>query len=266
MLSALSVIKPVQPSSPVQQAIAAPLRTLYFGDAEAVTPSSAPRTQVRTPAEQLIAQAVDWYDGHVRTIPSLDRKDRTNHRLHLRMIGDVLGLLPPLRNSRQAYRQYVQTFNALETKVAPGKKDFRMYCHDRIPLPRDNDYILRNYGFYILVFAPNGAIESFRHNTPPAVDMNGRTETDGNLRRTYFDLAGEDFDRLQTLLNEKGQSLSGVPDFLADPENYTRSVFKPGTDGQDAWQNDYVVPNETRQRKATFKESLRDSAKGFAAR
>jgi hypothetical protein len=249
-------IKQVQLTAPEQEGfpqqrfpdVPVNLLKVYFGKVD-TTPS----------IEALVRKAVDWYNQNVETIPPLERDNRKNHRLHLRMTGEVLGLLPSAHSALEAYRQYVATFNALETKVAPGKKDYRMYCHDKVPKIGPNYYLVRHYGFYILVFAPNGAIESFRRNTPTVVDMDGKNRPDMALRMQFFNATGSDFDRLQKLLQANNQQPTGIPTFLADTLVYTRQVFKAGANGQDAWGQTYPLSQEAYRRKKTFTSGLRET-------
>lgn len=203
-----------------------------------------------------IRKAVDWFHQHVEAIPALARESRKNHRVHLRQVGEILGLLPAVNSSREAYQQYTGTFNAVEKKVAPAKKDFRMYCHDKIPKPTGNTYMIRHYGFYILVFAPNGAVESFRRNTPLAVEIDEKNQTDFPLRIKLFGETENDSQRLLELTQQKGEAVCGLPDFLLDAPLYTRSVFKTGADGKDAWGSPYTLPVEKRDRLEQFEKSL----------
>lgn len=186
--------------------------------------------------EYLAAQrAVAWFHQNVETIPPLDRTSRKNHRVHLKMMGEVLGFLPAASTAREACQQYTDTFNALETHVAPGKKDYRMVCDKKIPNAEANEYIVKQHGYYILVYGANGAIESFRRHTPPAVEIDGTTETDFPLRVQLFGETSADYDSVQAMLEANNHIQKGVPALLADTSRYARSIFKPGADGLDAW-------------------------------
>lgn len=202
-----------------------------------------------------IREAVDWFHQHVEDIPALARGSRKNHRVHLRIVGEILGLLPSVNSSLTAYQQYTGTFNAVQKKVAPTQKDFRMYCHDKIPKPVGNLYMIRHYGFYLLVFAPNGAVESFRRNTPPAVEIDGNTQTDFPLRIKLFGETENDSKRLLDLTQQKGEAVCGLPDFLSDASTYTRSVFKAGADGKDAWGSPCPLSVEKHEYRERFEKS-----------
>jgi hypothetical protein len=213
----------------------------YFGaNFQAETPN---------PFELLARQAVAWFHQSIEPIPPLERDNRKNHRVHLRMMGDVLGLLPVASSAQEAYRQYVAIFKALEAKAAPGKKDYRMVCHGALPMMGHPPYGIRQDGFYVLVFAPNGAVESFRRNTPAEIEIDGITATHYPLRSALFEATRKDYEQLRMWMEQLQEPPSAPPAELADPQAYTRRIFKAGSDGKDAWNQPCVSPfQENRSR------------------
>lgn len=200
------------------------------------------KAEAPNPFDPLARQAVDWFHQSIETIPPLERDNRKSHRVHLRMMGDVLGLLPVANSAQEAYRQYVATFKALESKAAPGKKDYRMVCHGALPMTGNPPYGIRQDGYYILVFAPNGAVESFRRNTPAEVEIDGVTATNYPLRSSLFEATRKDYEQLRTWLGQLQETLATPPAGLVDPQAYTRRIFKVGHDGKDAWSQLCTVP------------------------
>jgi hypothetical protein len=210
------------------------LLKLYFGAVKA------DKSLANKGVDPQILKAVDWYDETIEKIPVLDRVSRKNHRVHLKMMGQILGLLPPVSSAQEALRLYIDVFNAVEQKVAPTQKSYRMICDEkRTTKIAASDYKVLQHGFYILVFAPNGAIESFRRNAPPSVEIDGVTETDFKKRLAYFGKTAEDYETILVDLQRLGEaqenSLMKMPKCLASRKKYQRTVFKTSATGHDAW-------------------------------
>ncbi|MBY0405898.1 MAG: hypothetical protein K2X66_18490 [Cyanobacteria bacterium] len=234
------------------------LLKLYFGAVKA------DKSFANKSIDPKILKAVDWYDETIEKIPVLDRVSRQNHRIHLKMMGQILGLLPPVSSAQEALRLYIDVFNAVEKKVAPTLKSYRMICDEkRTTKIAASDYKVLHHGFYILVFAPNGAIESFRRNPPPSVEIDGVTETDFKKRLAYFGKTAEDYETiledLQRLGKAQENSLMKMPKCLASRKKYQRTVFKTSASGQDAWNQipSKLVSASSSEMQKAFQDSLK---------
>ena len=244
-----------QSASAPKASPSADLLKVYFGAADV------DRFDIRPGQKAPIRQAVAWYNQNVMPIPPIVRGDnRKNHGVHLRMIGEVVGLLPRQSSAQDAYWLYMDTFNGFERSVAPGKKDMRMYCHDREKkTAKPGQYLTRQYGFHILVFAPNGAIEAFRRKVPSAANMNGRPGENIGTRMQWFDKTEEDYDKLLVLIEKKQGEQVGPPKVLGTSK-YVRRILNPGTDGNDAWKQPAVLAPETVANRAAFEATQGEDA------
>lgn len=225
------------------------LLSVYFGN---IQPTSAR-------LERQARQATLWYHQHIEAIPALARDNRHHHHRHLHIIGQVLGLLPPARSASEVHRQYVAAFQAVQHQAAPRPQDIRMSCDPTPPTADPQAYLLQHYDFYILVFAPNGAVESFRRNTPTSVAFTPGNPPDMAKRIQLFQATGADFSKLKALIQAQQPARAGIPDILATPGAYSRSVLKPGHDGKDAWQQAHKPSPQQVQQKDAFHAWVRQT-------
>ncbi len=185
--------------------------------------------------KQRIQTLVHTYRTQVEAIPTLMRDNRINHRVHLRIIGTLLGYLPPTASPKESYHQYQLIFNAVQRAVAPGKKDYRMVCYTKSKPVSDDTYWIQQYGYHVLVFAPNGAVESYRRITPPDVEIDGVTPTNFQKRLQLFSKTEEDVKAVLKQLNTENPMPHSPPEPLSDPNHYSRTLFKLSANGLDAW-------------------------------
>lgn len=195
-----------------------------------------------------LQQVIIWYHTQIKPIQPLVRGDHIKIREHLKIIGDIVGLMPSAQNALQAYQQYEQVFNAVESHEVP-RKMYRMYCKQKAGHVGPNQFLVFPYGFYLLVFSPNGAIESFRRVTPPEVDTDAKgVAPNPNLRKQRLDDVDNDYESLKTFIISKSQGGTypglHLPVFLADTTRYTRQVFKLGNNGLDAWNQAYTSSSD----------------------
>lgn len=197
------------------------------------------------------AQVVVWYQKRYGNIPPLNVQNRQNHRIHLALVGQLLSLLPAVPTAQAAFAQYKKLFNAVENASLPkntgekgiSEKGIRMYCHENKLEATDKQYGVLTYGFHLLIFAPNGAVESYRLTTPPAVEVNEGTETDFSQRVKLFGQVAKDAEALGKLLAKAQPGQAKRPKRLRTDGRYQCTFSRPGTDGKDPWGQDLSQAN-----------------------
>lgn len=191
------------------------------------------------------AQLIQWYEKNIAPIQPLEGASRVQHGKHLAITAQLLGLMPPVNTAQEAFQLYKKVFNTVENtgvknskKIAnahQGQRAFRMHMHEQTIEKPVQGYGILPYGFHILLFAPNGAIETYRHLTPPSVAVDENTNTDFSLRVSYFNQVAKDVTRLKDTLRKRKYPNLSIPRMLADTTQYTRTIAQAGADGKDAW-------------------------------
>ncbi len=209
---------------------------VLFGSTKTVSDKKQPVTP---------ALLIQWYEKNIGPIQPLEGTSRVQHGKHLGITAQLLGLMPPVNTAEEAFQLYKKVFNTVEnTGVANYKKQanasedrraFRMHMHEQTIERPVQGYGILPYGFHILIFAPNGAIETYRHLTPPSVAIDDKTNTDFNLRVNYFGQVAKDVSRLKDTLRKRKYPNLSLPRMLADTTRYTRTLVQAGGDGKDAW-------------------------------
>jgi hypothetical protein len=133
-------------------------------------------------------------------IPALKTDDRRYHRQHLEIIATLVGQLPAASSAEKALRQYQDVFEAVESHAAQIGENRRMRFHPGGRLERKGVIGLQ-YGLHILLFRPSGAIDWYRRNTPPEIDILPGRRPDYGRRMAYFRETEQDF---QVLLSAPG--------------------------------------------------------------
>lgn len=191
------------------------------------------------------AQLIQWYEKNIAPIQPLEGASRVQHGKHLAITAQLLGLMPPVNTAQEAFQLYKKVFNTVENtgvknskKIAnahQGQRAFRMHMHEQTIEKPVQGFGILPYGFHILLFAPNGAIETYRHLTPPSVAVDENTNTDFSLRVSYFNQVAKDVTRLKDTLRKRKYPNLSIPRMLADTTQYTRTIAQAGADGKDAW-------------------------------